>query len=728
MVVEKLRSAWRSLDFTLARRFGLATRGDRVFFTLIAVVGVVAGTLGAAIHAVINAIQRFLWGGVDLAVAVDQMRAAGAATGTWWWWTFVIAIPAVGGLVVGLTWQATKGVGRSAGMTLLIESVLLHGGRIPPRPILLNGLASVVTVGAGGSLGREGPMIRLGAMVSTWAASRLDVPPHRVKILLGCGAAAGLAAAYNVPIGGALFAMEVILGNFALEILGPIVASSVISTFLARTISGDVRRFEALGYQMESGWEILTFAGLGVVGAVASVLFIVSVRGASAGFRMMPLPAWVKPTLGMAMLGGLGLFAPQILDGGYETVEAAIDGQLALSVLVLLVVMKLLATAVTAGSGNAGGLFTPSLFFGALLGGAYGTVVHSLWPAVTAPSGAYAVVGMAAVAAGTSHAPISAILILFELTGNYELILPLMVASILGSVVSRRLYRDSIYTRSLAKQGIDTRWRMEEAVLAGLKTSDMVRADPDVLAPSAPFPDIVDRFLEAHRQRLFVVDGDGRLLGAVSLHDIKHVLTEPDRLTMVLAHDLIVPLDLVLQEDERLHRAAEVFAQSNFERLPVVDGDGHFVGVLAKRDLLSVYSQEVLGRPSMLATFKQGGEVDARRDYVELPPDFALRMVPVPPSLVGKTLAEARLPQRSRIRVLEIKREELHPGAEVGGPTLDARAIPDADTVLRAGDGLIVLGPEDVLERLEVEGELPSEARPDARTDGGAGAAGEGGR
>ncbi len=703
----RLRSAWSSLDFHLARRFGLATRGDRVFFVLIGVVGVVAGTLGVLVHTLINAVQDLLWGGEDLTAAVGAVRDTGAATGSWWWWALVVGIPALGGLVVGLIFLASRGVGRGSGMSLLIESVLLHGGRIPPWPVIVNGLASVVTVGAGGSLGREGPMIRLGAMASTWMASRLGVPPHRVKILLGCGAAAGLAAAYNVPVGGALFAMEVILGNFALEILGPIVASSVISTFLARSISGDVQRFDALAYEMASGWEILTYAGLGLVGAMASVAFVFGVRGARRGFERLPLvPQWLKPALGMAMLGALALLAPQILGGGADTLQAAIDGQLAFEVLLALAAAKLLATALTAGSGNAGGLFTPALFLGGLTGGAYGMVVHSLWPAVTAPTGAYAVVGMAAMAAGTSHAPISAILILFELTGNYELILPLMVASIISGVVSRRLHRHSIYTESLERKGIDTSWRMEEAVLAGLKVSDMVRADPQVLAPAAPYAEIVERFLATHRQRLFVVGDDGQLLGAVSLHDIKHALSDPERLTMVVAHDLMVPVDKVLSEKERLHRAAEAFAKSDFERLPVAGADGRFRGVLAKRDLLSVYAQEVLGRPAMLATFVRGGETEKRRDYVELPPDFALRLVPVPASLVGKTLAEARLPQTAGVRVLEIKRD--------GGGGAGQRVMPGADTVLAAGDGLILLGPEETLERLEKGVPLPAKDEAEA--------------
>jgi len=698
-LLDKLRDWWRGVEFTLARRFGLATRDDRNFFLAIGVVGVVAGVLGAAIHELIGLIERLLWGQEDPTLAVQALQQ-GSSDGLWW--LKVILVTAVGGLAVGLLFLASRGVGKSGGMSLLIEAVMLHGGRIPPRPILFNGLASVLTVGAGGSLGREGPMIRLGAMFSTFLATRLRLAPHRVKILLGCGAAAGLAAAYNVPIGGALFAMEVILGNFALEIFGPIVASSVISTFIARSISGDVTRYEALGWQLTSGWEILTFAGLGLVGALASVAFIHSVRGAGRLFERLPLvPGWLKPMLGMALLGGVAVVFPQVLNGGHETVRAAIDGQLALAVLAALAVAKLLATALTAGSGNAGGLFTPSLFFGAVSGGAYGAVVHLAWPEITSPAGAYAVVGMAAVAAGTSHAPISAILILFELTGNYELILPLMIASILSSLVSRKLIRHSIYTGSLEKRGIDTTWRMEEAVLAGLRVADMRRADPDTLSPAVPYAKLVDRFLATHRQRLFVVDDDGKLIGAVSLHDIKHVLDQPERLTMVVAHDLMAPVGRALAEDERLHRVAEAFARSDFERLPVVTAEGRFAGVLAKRDLLSVYAQEVVGRPAMLATFVRGGETEQRRDYVELPPDFSMRLVPVPRSLVGRTLAEARLPQQIGARVLEIKRRE-QPGSEAH------RVIPDADTLLLPEDELIVLGPEEAVERLARGEDLPS--------------------
>lgn len=694
-LLRRLRDLRHVADLILARRFGLATREDRTFFLLIGLVGVLAGTLSSLVHLLIDGLRRLLWGEGSLIEL--------ASTAPWW---VVVGAPTVGGLLVGAIVHFGRSGGAGGGMASLIEAVALTGGRVPPRPMIVNALAAVATVGGGGSLGREGPMIRLGAMVSSWLGSRLGVAPHRLKILVGCGAAAGLAAVYNIPIGGALFAMEVILGNFALEIFGPIVASSVISTLIARGLRGDMPQYAAPGYALVSGWELLAYLVLGVLGAFLSVLFIVSLRAGRAGFaRLSAVPVWLRPALGMALLGTLALAVPGALPGalgsGYGTIDEVLgDQSLSLEALLLIALAKVIATVLTAGSGNSGGLFTPTLFIGAMLGGAYGYGVHAVWPDLTSTYGAYAAVGMAAMAAGTSHAPISAILILFEFTGNYELILPLMVAAIAASSLSRRLQRYSIYTEPLIKRGIDPSWRMEEAVLAGLKVGDLVRGDDDTLTPSDPYARVVDRFLATRRQRLFVVDS-GRLLGAVSLHDIKHALESPERLTAVLAHDLMVPVDQFLDREERLHRAAEVFAHSDFERLPVVDGSiDRFAGLLAKRDLLAVYAQEVLGRPAMLATFISADA--GRRDYVELPPDFALRLVAVPDAVVGWSLGRLRLPQRFGIQVLEIKRGLTGGGTE--------RVVPSADTALERGDLAIVLGPTAGVERLSAGLWAPDEA------------------
>ncbi|HSF40689.1 MAG TPA: chloride channel protein, partial [Thermoanaerobaculia bacterium] len=383
--VQKIRGWTRFLDFTLARRFGLATREDRVFFFLIALVGVVAGLLGVAVHWLIDILQAFLW------QSPDGLVGAARKAPRW----LVVAAPAFGGVLIGLiTWFMRQPVG-GGGMSALIEAVALSGGKIPPKPVLANALAAVATVGSGGSLGREGPLIRLGAMISSWVGGRLGVGPHRLKILIGCGAAAGLASAYNVPIGGALFAMEVILGNFALEIFGPIVVSSVISTLISRTFAGNTPLYSAPGYALSSGWEILLYAGLGVVGAFVSVAFVFGIRVGRRSFKGLRfLPDPLKPVLGMTLLGVMALWVPQILGGGHDTINLALAGELKLparlalpeqfTILMLLgfAAAKLIATGLTTGSGGAGGLFTPSLFVGALVGGAYGIWMHSLWPEV----------------------------------------------------------------------------------------------------------------------------------------------------------------------------------------------------------------------------------------------------------------------------------------------------------------------------------------------------------
>jgi CIC family chloride channel protein len=674
-LLARVRGWVRALDFTLARRFGLATREDRLFFLLIPVSGLAAGGLGLLVTAGIQALQRLLWGR-----AGGLLEAAKAAPS----WQR-IAAPVVGGVLVGLViWLGRSRVG-GHGTSSLIEAVALQNGRVEPRPVLLTTLAGMATVGSGGSLGREGPMVSLGAMTASWLGARARLSPQRVKILLGCGVAAGMAAIYNTPIGGALFAMEVILGNFALEIFGPIVVASVLSTWVARTFHGAAPIYATPDYTLVSGWELLAYAGLGVFGALVSIAFILAMRGAQEGFSRLPaIPPAGKPVLGMLLVGGLGVFIPYVYGNGFETITLALHDRLVWKLLLLLPLAKLAATALTSGSGGAGGMFTPSLFVGSLVGGAYGHLIHSTWPGATGSPGAYAAVGMAAIAAGTSHAPISAILILFEFTGNYDLILPLMIAAIIASLLANGLSPYSIYTESLRRKGIDVSMRMEEAVLATLKAADLARPDGEVLHPGDSYRKVVETFLATHRRRLFVVAPDRRLLGAIHLADIQQSLDHPEALTAVVAADLMVPVAHVLRPDERLHRATEVFAASDYERLPVVDDAGRLTGVLAKRDLLAVYAQEVVGRPALLTTFVSSHDAQTSRDYVELPPDFALKKLAVPPELVGKTLAEARLPQTVGARVIQIKRR-----TEKG----EERIVPDGQTVLAAGDELVLVAP-----------------------------------
>lgn len=672
--MRRLRVFARKVDFFLARRFALSTREDRVFFALIPTVGLLAGALGILVERISELLRVLLWGYYpSFAFAVRHVAP----------WR-VLAALAAGGVIIVLIQRLVRAPLATQGVSSLVEAVVLHGGRLSVRPVLYSAAAAVATVGAGGSLGREGPMLRLGAAVSSWLGETTGLSSHRLKILLGCGTAAGFAAAYNVPIGGSLFAMEVVLGSFALEIFGPIVVAAVIATLLSRAAESAAPIYPAPGYGLESSWEIVFHVGLGLVGAGAAVVFVLGVRGVSKLFRRFAaVPDWLRPVVGLASVGALGLAVPEVLGGGFSTITGALQESYALQALALIAVAKVVATALTSGSGCPGGHFTPSLCFGALVGGCYGELVHRALPTMTSSSGVYAAVGMAAVAAGTSHAPLSAILMLFEFTGNYDLILPLMAASIVSSLVAKRLYPYSIYTEPLERRGIELSFRMEEAALAGLKVGDLAREDLETLPPQLSYGEVVDRFLATRRQRLFVVDG-GRLLGSVSLHDIKHALRDSDSVATAVAHDLMAPVPLTLDAEERLHRAAEMFARSDFERLPVVDGQGKLLGVLAKRDLLAVYAQEVLGRPALLSTYVASDQTGEPAERVELPPDFTQRTVATPPELAGRTLAEARLTQRLGVRVIAVRR-----------PAADGWqwVVPDAATLLESGDELVVLGP-----------------------------------
>jgi CIC family chloride channel protein len=682
-VARWMRRAFRRVEFVVSRRFALSTREDRIFFALVPTVGLVAGALAVIVQRLSEGLRVLLWGYTPNFEFAVRAGLSG--------WRVLLAL-LTGGVLVAVLQRLAKAPLATHGVSSLVEAVALHGGRLSIKPVLYSAAAAIATVGSGGSLGREGPMLRLGAAVSSGLGQRFGLSSRRLKILLGCGTAAGFAAAFNVPIGGSLFAMEVVLGSFALEIFGPIVVAAVLATLLSRAAESAAPIYPLTGYALASPWEIAFHFGLGLVGALAAVAFVLGVRLFARLFRRVAIvPEAVLPIAGLALLAGLGFFWPQVLGNGFSTITAALQEGIPWRLLALLAGLKLIATALTAGSGCPGGHFTPSLCFGALVGGAYGELVHSAFPHATASSGSYAAVGMAAVAAGSSHAPLSAILILFELTGNYDLILPLMIASIVSSMVAKRLYPYSIYTEPLERRGVELSWRMEEAALAGLRVADLVRDDRETLLPSATYAEVVERFLGTKRHRLFVVDGAKRLVGFVSLHDIKHSLRETESLSVVLAHDLMAPVTTTLGIADRLHRAAEDFARSDFERLPVLAEDGTFRGVVTKRDLLAVYAQEVLGRPAVLSTFVASDQPGSAGTAVELPPDFSLRSIAVTEELAGRTLAECSLPQRYAVRVIEIKR----PGA--AGPEW---IVPDATTVVGYGDELVVLGPTKRVEAL----------------------------
>ncbi len=660
--------------------------GEKRFLLLVPLTGVATGLASVALIRLLGLFQSLFWGSRH-----EMLEHALALPG---WHRFLV--PTIGGAILGLIIFLTRQPVGGHGTAALIEAVAQRGGVLHFGRSLVKAAATIVTVGTGGSLGREGPLMRVGAAIGSALGRRFHLSGNRLNILLGCGAAAGIAAAYNAPIGGALFALEVILGNFALESFGPIVVASAIGTVISRHLVSAYPAYNPPAYStLASGWELWHYLLMGILIGVASSLFIRVMSGTEKGFKRLPLPEWIKPVAGLALVGLIGFFYPHVFGNGYDTTNHVLRDEMPLHLVLLLPILKLAATALTAGSGGSGGLFTPTLFIGSTLGYVYGAWCHEAFPLATSVPGAYALVGMGAMVAGTTQVPLTSIMIIFELTGDYQVILPLMVACTGAVVVSRLLHRESIYTESLIERGVRLGGRMEELVMDSIQVRDLMRSACAPVNELESVGVVMKRLLEEGRKELFVVGEDGRLLGAITLGDLSEPLRNPEAAQTLRARDVMYTDVPVLREDDLLSVAIGRWRQVSRDRLPVVDSpeSRRLVGELSAGDIIAVYSQEVLHKEARLARFDRRAPGERpETTFVELPGEYVVAMVTLPESFPEMTLRELGARQRFGVNIIELKR--LLPGGQ------ERRIMPDPSTELKPGDGLIVVGRPGEIARL----------------------------
>ena len=410
---------------------------------LAVIVGLAAGLGSAGFAALIDGIDWFFF---DL-IYEDALGDLGA-------WRLIL-IPALGALLVGPITQIFAPEARGHGVPEVMLAVETRGGRIRPRVAIAKSFASALSIGSGGSVGKEGPIVQIGSAFGSTLGQVLRLSDDTVRLLVASGAAGGVAGTFNAPIAGVFFALEVILRRFTTRNFSVVVLSAVVATVVAATFQGDEPAIPVPDYQLESAFEIPLYALLGVVSAIAAVAFIKLLYWSEDRFEELPFPPLVlMPVVGGLAVGALGLIDRGVLGLGEGTMDEALNEQTAARAMALLFVLKVAATSITIGSGGSGGVFRPSLFMGAMLGGAFGSIVHGVAPDVTATSGAYATVGMAAMFAGSARAPITAVLILFELTRDYGIMLPLMTAVAASTVVSQLLSPGTIYTIKLQRRGV----------------------------------------------------------------------------------------------------------------------------------------------------------------------------------------------------------------------------------------------------------------------------------
>jgi CIC family chloride channel protein len=511
-------------------------------------------------------------------------------------WYYRVAIPAIGGLIVGPLVYFFAREAKGHGVPEVMEAVALKGGVIRKRVVVVKSLASAISISTGGSVGREGPIVQIGSAIGSVLGQFMKVSADRMRTLVGCGAAAGIAATFNAPIAGSMFALEVILGDFGLATFSPIVISSVVATAVSRAFLGDTPAFIVPVYELVSAWELPMYLVLGIFCAVVGVSFTKILYRIEDVFDQIKFPEYLKGLVGGLMLGVASLIFPQILGVGYGAIDMALMQQMAWWLLLVLVVVKILATSVTIGSGGSGGIFAPSLFLGAMAGGFFGIVVHQLFPNITASPGAYSIVGMGAVVSATTHGPLAAILILFEMTGSYKIILPVMLACIIANIASRQMLRDSIYTLKLARRGIDIKEGKEVNVLKSMYVKDVMNSNVETMPQALPLEKMTERISKSKFNSFPVLDDQNQLIGILSFNDYNEAIFDENLKDLVVAKDLATTDLVTISLDDNLWTALQKISSKDFAVLPVVSAQAanKLEGVVSRRDIIGAYNKAVL--------------------------------------------------------------------------------------------------------------------------------------
>jgi CIC family chloride channel protein len=505
------------------------------------------------------------------------------------WWQRLL-VPAVGGALAGATllfgsrWTSKKT------STDYMEAVVVGEGVVPGRMSLVKCTSALLSIASGASIGREGPLVQLSAVIASQVGRLRNVPTMKRRLLVACGAAAGIAAAYNAPIGGALFVAEIVLQSVAMESFGPLVFASVIATLTSRQLLGTGALYQIPPVEMRSNWEILPHAVLGIGAGLLAPVFLRLLRGSESLFSVLRLPIYLRLALGGAIVGALAILHPEVCGNGYSTVNSILREEWLWDALLAVLVFKVLATAASFGSGAVGGVFTPTLFVGASIGCLAGQAASWMWPHMGLIPQAYTVVGMGAFLAATTHAPLMAIIMLFEMTLDYQMILPLMLACVLAHFTSSAFEKKSIYADSLRRKGGDDfRQRLSE-----LRVAELMKPNPAHVSENAPFGEIAQNFITHRFNYLYVVDAAGHFKGAIALHDIKNYLHHPDLADCVIARDVVREDFPSIAPDASVTDALAKFGRHDGERLPILDGsDGRKLeGTISKTDLILALAEQ----------------------------------------------------------------------------------------------------------------------------------------
>ena len=608
-------------------------------------------------------------------------------------WTIAL-LPVAGGLLVGLVVHFLVGEERQHGVAGIMEAVALAGGRLRYRRVPARTLAAAISIGSGAAVGPEDPSVQIGANLGSAFGQWLRLSDERVRTLVAAGAAGGVAAAFNAPIAGSFFALEIILGEIGGSAVGVVLVSAVVSAVTTQALVGPQPAFSVPAYEFRSALELPFYLLLGLLAGPLGATFTRLLYLAQDWFARLRLPRPARTALAGLLVGVTGIFLPRVFGVGYESIEAALNGRdLGLWMLLALLIARLVLTPVSLGGGFQGGVFAPSLFLGAMLGGAFGLGADLLFPGLAIDPPAFAMVGMAAVLAGTVHAPLTAILLLFEMTHDYRIILPLMFAVAVSLVLSRWMQKDSIYAVGLARKGVRLERGRDVDVLETLTVEEVMQPGGDVLHESDALDQADEYFTRTHHHGLPVVDAAGHLVGVLTVQDVDRAhgdaaLTEGVTVGDACSRDLLTAFP-----DETLDVALRRMSTRDIGRLPVVarEDPRRVLGVIGRVDLVRAYDLALTRRAARRHRHRQ-----VRLDAAQ----------PNEAGVLEVTVAPGAPCDGQRLRDIVWPRDCVVASVRRGRTLI----IPRGATELRAGDVLTVVADAPVhdLVRTLASGEEPS--------------------
>jgi len=651
---------------------------EHIRLTLLAVlVGFTGGFACIGFKAMIHFFQRLLWRAPDIISSVSSQP-----------WYLTILIPALGGLIISPIIYFGAREAKGHGVPEIMESLIFRGGRIRHQVVAIKALVSSICIGSGGSVGREGPIVQISSSLASSIGQLFRIKERGMRTLVAAGAAAGIGGTFNAPIAGALFAVEVLLGEFGIFSFSPIIIASVISTLTSRLFTGDFSAFTVPKYTLISVWEIGPYVLLGLVSGLVAILFIKTLYFFEDKIDSLRLHALLKPLLGGLLIGVIGLGLPQIFGVGYGAIDACLQNQMVFWLAFLLLFAKILSTSLTLGSGGSGGIFAPSLFLGAMTGNFLGSIFHNYFPSSISTPGAFSLVGMGAVVAAATHAPITAIIIIFELTNDYKIILPLMLSSIIASFLTAGIHRESIYTMKLKRRGILFKEGREVNILRSLFVKDFIVQDYHVFLNTERVGKIIDQAIGGESHSFQIVDSGKNYVGCFSLNQLKKSVLQKDLLdSFIIAQDLAVP-DIQLDIEDNLEQAMEVFGREDVAEIAVLKNK-KFLGVIKRKDIIEVYNHEISKREAA-SGLVQKLKFTHLTKTIDIGKGYRIMEIEAPLPFWDKSLKELNLRAVYRINVLLIRRK--YPAQTI--------TLPSADEIIRKEDILILAGLEENIKKV----------------------------